>query len=65
MDDTAVKELTKHIRDDVKYPASKQTIVEKCGHMAHVPDEARRLVVDSLPNRMYTSADDVMAALPM
>ncbi len=65
MDDMAVNELTKHIREDVKYPATKQTIVEMCGNMAHVPDDARRLVVDSLPNRTYNSADEVMAALPM
>jgi Protein of unknown function (DUF2795) len=65
VDEVAMQELTKHLTADVKYPATKQAIVEACDNMAHVPDDARRVIKDNLPNREYASADDVMAALPM
>lgn len=64
-DTTAMKELTKHLTEDVKYPATKQAIMEQCDNMAHVPEEGRRLLKDNLPNRVFTSAEDVLSALPV
>jgi hypothetical protein len=65
VDEVAMKELTKHLMQDVKYPATKQAIIEQCDQMAHVPEVARRIIRDGLPNRIYNSAEEVFAALPM
>ncbi len=65
VDEAAMQELTKHLTQDVKYPATKQTILEQCDGMAHVPDPARRIIRDNLPNRSYSSAEEVLASLPL
>ncbi len=64
-DTTAMQELTKHLTECVKYPATKQAIVEQCNNMEHVPDEGKRLLMDNLPNRVFASPEDVLNALPM
>ncbi len=58
-----VKELRDHILNHIDYPATKQEIVEQCNRMAHVPEDTRRMVNETLPNRTYKSADEVMKAL--
>jgi uncharacterized protein DUF2795 len=60
-----MQELNKHLMEDVKYPATKQAILEQCNNMEHVPEAARRLLSDHLPNRVYNSAEEVLAALPV
>ncbi len=64
-DTTAMQEVTKHVTECVKYPATKQTILEACDKMAHVPDSGQRLLRDNLPNRVFTSAEDVLSTVPM
>ncbi len=64
-DTTAMQELTKHLTECVKYPATKQAILEQCNNMDHVPDTGQRLLKDNLPNKVFTSAEDVLASLPM
>lgn len=65
MDDVAMRELTDHLRMHMKYPTTKQQIVDECNHMAHVPESTRRMVEDKLPDRAYQTADEVMRALGM
>jgi hypothetical protein len=65
MDAMARQEMTTHIKDHMSYPATKKAIVEMCNNMAHVPQSARQMVADKLPDRMYNSADEVMKALEM
>jgi hypothetical protein len=65
MDAMARQEMVTHIKDHMSYPATKQAIVEMCNNMAHVPESARQMVADKLPDRMYNSADEVMKALKM
>ncbi len=60
-----MQELTKHLTECVKYPATKQAILEQCNNMDHVPDTAQRLLKDNLPNKVFTSAEDVLGSLPM
>jgi hypothetical protein len=62
---TAMEELTKHLTECVTYPATKQAIIEQCNNMEHVPDEGKRLLKDNLPNRVFSSPEDVMHVLPM
>ncbi|MGE5141401.1 MAG: hypothetical protein ACM3JD_18180 [Rudaea sp.] len=60
-----MQELTKHLTECVKYPATKQAIIEQCDNMSHIPDAGQRVLKDNLPNRVFTSAEDVLAALPI
>ncbi len=60
-----VKELMTHLQSHVMYPASKQTIVEMCNKMAHVPASTRMWVEKDLPEKTYKSADEVVKALGM
>ncbi len=64
-DTTAMQELHKHLTECVKYPATKQAILDQCNNMDHIPDSGRRLLKDELPNRVFESAEDVMSTLPM
>jgi hypothetical protein len=59
------KELMTHLQSHIMYPASKQTIVEMCNNMAHVPASTRMWVEKDLPERTYKSADEVVKALGM
>ncbi len=63
-DPAVLKEVTEHLHH-VKYPASKQSILEQCNNMSHIPDAGQRLLKDHLPNRVYNSAEEALAALPM
>ncbi len=65
MDAMARQEMMTHIKDHMRYPATKQAIVEMCNNMAHVPESARQMVADKLPDRMYNSAEEVIKALKM
>ena len=57
------QELETHIRSHMTYPANKQAIIEQCNRMAHVPQATRQWVTDSLADRSYQSAEDVIHAL--
>jgi hypothetical protein len=63
MDDKGKRELTSHIREHLTYPVTKQGVVEACSNMAHVPEDTRRWAVETLPDRTYNSADEVLQAL--
>jgi hypothetical protein len=65
MDATAKRELVSHVREHVTYPATKNTLVEACTHMAHVPEATRQWAIDKLPDKRYNSADEVLRALEL
>jgi len=58
-----VKELVNHLQNHIKYPATKQTIVESCNNMAHVPASTRSWAEQQLPERTFKSADEVVKTL--
>jgi hypothetical protein len=52
-----------HINEHVSYPISKQDFMASCGNLSHVPADTRKWVEQTLPDRTYQSADDVIHAL--
>ena len=53
----------KHMKDHVKYPASRAAILAACADTPEFTGEEKRWLSDNLPDRTYASADDVVTAL--
>ena len=53
----------KHMKDHVKYPASRAAILAACADTPEFTSEEKKWISDNLPERTYASADDVVAAL--
>ena len=58
-----VKELVNHLQNHIMYPATKQTIIESCNNMAHVPASTRIWAEQRLPEGTFKSADEVVKTL--
>jgi hypothetical protein len=56
-------EVLGHIKNHVKYPASRQQVVEACNNMSDIPSEDKEWVSKSLPDGTYKAPEDVMTAL--
>jgi hypothetical protein len=54
------QELMEHLQNHIKYPATKQTIVESCNQMDHVPAATRSWAEEHIPNGTFKSADEVV-----
>jgi len=52
-----------HIKNHVKYPASRQQVVEACNNMSDVPSQDKDWVSKSLPEQTYRAPEDVVNAL--
>jgi hypothetical protein len=65
MDEKSRTELMAHIKEHASYPISKKDLVAGCSNMSHVPQATRDWVAMTLPDRTYSSADDVIHALDM
>lgn len=65
MDMMNKNEIMTHINEHVKYPATKEDLVEACNNMSHVPDEDKKWFIDNLPEGQYAKSEDVMKALGM
>lgn len=57
-----MKEMMMHVKDHIKYPATKQQIMEACNNMEHVTDKEKEMFRKMVPDGTYSSADDVMKA---
>lgn len=54
-----------HMKDHVKYPATKQDLVAACNGMSEFSDEDKKWFMDTLPEGTYNSAEEVEAAIGM
>jgi hypothetical protein len=59
----SLQEELGHIKNHVKYPASKQQVIEACGNMADVPSSDKDFVMRSLPDQTFKGPEDVVNAL--
>jgi hypothetical protein len=70
-DDTAVAtkpdpdKERKHLREHVTYPATRAQILAACANTPEFTAGERKWCAQSLPDRTYASADEVIAALPL
>ncbi|MGA2663354.1 MAG: hypothetical protein ABSF83_00215 [Nitrososphaerales archaeon] len=59
---TMAEELA-HLKNHVKYPASRAQVVQACNDMSDVPAPDKEWVQRSLPEGNYRSATEVVSAL--
>jgi hypothetical protein len=59
----SLQEELGHIKNHVKYPASKQQVIEACNNMSDVPSQDKDFVSRSLPDQTYRGPEDVVSAL--
>ena len=52
-----------HLKNHVKYPASRSEVVATCNNMSDVAEEDRKWFSNNLPDRRYSKAEDVLTAL--
>jgi len=52
-----------HLKNHVKYPASRTQVVQACNNMSDVPSADKEWVQTNLPEGTYRSATDVVSAL--
>jgi len=58
-------EVVKHIKEHLKYPATKKQMVEACNKMSDVPKADREWFQKNLPDKTYKNADEVIKALKL
>lgn len=59
---TALKEHLEHLKNHVKYPASRSEVLEACNKSSDLPED-REWLARTLPEGRYNSAVDVLRAL--
>lgn len=60
-----MKNAKMHLKEHIKYPATKQQLVEACNKMSDFSDDDKKWFEEHLPEGTYKSAEDVMSALGM
>lgn len=65
MNEQDKQEMMSHIREHAQYPATKQALVEACNNMEHVSEEHRKWFSDTLPDKTYQNADEVISAVSL
>ncbi|HLC39962.1 MAG TPA: hypothetical protein VJJ76_03765 [archaeon] len=55
-------ETLEHLKSHVKYPASKVEILAACNNWSDVPEHEKKLA-DSLPDKTFNSAEEVIGAI--
>jgi hypothetical protein len=55
----------KHLREHVTYPATRAQILAACADTPEFTAGERKWCAQSLPDRTYASADEVISALPL
>jgi len=58
-----MKKVAAHLREHVKYPASRQQILDACADTPEFTDAEKAWAAAHLPEGTYDSADDVLKAL--
>ncbi|HTP52870.1 MAG TPA: hypothetical protein VMK42_19430 [Anaeromyxobacteraceae bacterium] len=58
-----LKDVEGHLRTHQKYPATRAQLIAACHDLKDFSEAERTWFIDTLPDRTYPSADDVLAAL--
>jgi hypothetical protein len=58
-----MKKVAAHLREHVKYPASRQQILDACAETPEFTDAEKAWAAQHLPEGTYASADDVLKVL--
>jgi len=58
-------EIVEHLKDHVKFPATKRQLIEACNRMEHVRAEDREWFESAIPDGTYKSPEEVFRALGM
>jgi len=58
-------EILAHVREHAKYPSTKSELIAFCAGMSDVPKVEREWVEQNLPNRTYSTADEVIRSLKL
>jgi hypothetical protein len=58
-----MKKVAQHLREHVKYPASRQQILDSCAETPEFTDAEKAWSAAHLPEGTYASADDVLKVL--
>jgi hypothetical protein len=53
----------KHLREHIKYPASRAGVLAACADTPEFSGEEKKWLTENLPDRTYGSADEVAVAL--
>lgn len=62
---TAKADIIKHIREHTKYPSTKSELIAACAGMSDVPKVDKEWFKENLPDRTYSTADEVIRALKL
>ncbi len=57
--------LLKHLREHIKWPATKQELADACNKMSDIAEEDRETFRKNLPDGTYKDADEVAKALKL
>lgn len=60
---TDTNNIKMHLRDHQKYPATKTELVAECNNLADFSAEEKAWFGERLPDRTYSSSDDVINTL--
>ena len=52
-----------HLKNDVEYPASAETIMAACNNMSDVPADDKEFFANNLPAGTYSGPDQVINAV--
>ncbi|MFQ5919007.1 MAG: hypothetical protein ACE5I4_03040 [Thermoplasmata archaeon] len=58
----AFAESLSHLKNHVEYPANAEQVIQAC-NMSELPDEDREWFANSLPEKTYHGADEVLSAV--
>ncbi len=60
---SCVSAALNHIKNDINYPASKQDIMQACSGFSEVSQAERNWFDNTLPDRTYNNANEVVQAI--
>lgn len=52
-----------HLKNDQKFPATREELLEECNHLSDFTKDDKEWFMKSLPDGTYNSAEEVMAAI--
>lgn len=58
-----IKNAIDHLKTHQKYPATKEQLIEECNKLSDFSQEDKKWFMDNLPDKTFSSPDDVIQAL--
>lgn len=58
-----IKNTMDHLKTHQKYPATKEELVKECNELSDFSDEDKKWFEQNLPDKTFSSADEVAEAL--